>query len=374
MGSGIAQVCAQKQHQTFIFDIGTNVLNASKNNLEKIIAKLIEKGKWTKEQKDTFFSEIIWTDKLEDLKDCELIIEAIVENLEVKKELFSKLENIVSTTCILSSNTSSLSLTAIASTCKYPERFIGIHFFNPAPLMKLVEIIPALQTSEGVLNQSKAIINSLDKIPVVAKDTPGFIVNKVARPYYSESIKMYEEGFASIEEIDYCLTQSNPGFRMGPFALMDLIGHDVNYKVTETVWQSFYFDPRYKPAFSQKRLVEAGWLGKKSNRGFYNYANENSCNIEIDEIKKNKIVNRVLAMLINEAADTLYLNIASKEDIDKAMQYGVNYPKGLLQWADEIGISNVVKSLEDLMEEFGDDRYRVCPLLKKMKQENKNFY
>jgi 3-hydroxybutyryl-CoA dehydrogenase len=284
------------------------------------------------------------------------------------------LETIVSAECILASNTSSLSIASIASACQKPERVIGIHFFNPAPLMKLVEIIPAVQTAEATLQKSKSIIDSWQKITVVTKDTPGFIVNRVARPFYGEALRIYEEGLANIATIDWAMTEIG-GFRMGPFTLMDYIGNDINYTVTETVFSSFYYDPRYKPAFTQKRLAEAGYLGRKSGRGHYNYA-EGSTNPVADKNEELglKIFNRILVMLINEAADALFWNIASKEDIDLAMTNGVNYPKGLLKWADEIGIQNCINQLDELYNEYHEDRYRCSALLRRMGREGKMFY
>jgi len=239
--------------------------------------------------------------------------------------------------------------------------------------MPLVELIPAVQTSEDTLNKAKSIIDSWDKLTVIAKDTPGFIVNRVARPFYGEAIRIYEEGVADFATIDWAMREIG-GFRMGPFELMDYIGNDINYTVTETVFAAFYFDQRYKPSFTQKRMMEAGYLGRKSGRGYYDYSSENTPKANEDRELGKKILWRVLSMLINEAADALFLKIASREDIDLAMTKGVNYPKGLLAWADEIGIDNVLKQLEDLQAEYGEDRYRPSPLLKRMVKENKTFY
>jgi 3-hydroxybutyryl-CoA dehydrogenase len=196
----------------------------------------------------------------------------------------------------------------------------------------------------------------------------------VARTFYSEALRIYEEGFASYETIDFAM-KTIGNFKMGPFELMDFIGNDVNYTVTETVFTSFYFDPRYKPSFTQKRLVEAGFLGKKSGRGYYNY-NENT--VENQPIKDTKILqtifDRIFVMLINEAAEALFLNIASAKDIDNAMTKAVNYPKGLLAWADEIGINWCVEKLDELYNEYHEDRYRCSPLLRRMKRESKSFF
>ena len=238
--------------------------------------------------------------------------------------------------------------------------------------MPLVEIIPAVQTSESTLTKAKAIIDSWKKVTVIAKDTPGFIVNRVARPFYGEALRIYEEGVADFATIDWAMREIG-GFRMGPFQLMDYIGNDINYTVTETVFTAFYFDSRYKPSFTQKRMMEAGYLGRKSGRGYYDYSADTPKAIEDRELGK-IILWRVLVMLINEAADALFLNIATKDDIDLAMTKGVNYPKGLLAWADEIGIENVLIQLKNLQTEYGEDRYRPSPLLKRMVRENKTFY
>lgn len=374
MGSGIAQVAATSDAVVKIFDQDPSALESAKMKLEKILSRLIEKGRINSAEKERIQNNIKYTSKLEDLFDSELIIEAIIEDLEIKQKLFKSLEKGVSSNCILATNTSSLSVSAIASSLDKPERCIGIHFFNPAPLMKLVEVVPAIQSSEKIVNSSTELIRSWGKTVAVAKDTPGFIVNRVARPFYSEALRIYEEGLAEIEIIDETM-RSLGGFRMGPFELMDFIGNDVNYAVTESVFKSFYYDPRYKPSFTQKRLAEANYLGRKTGRGYYKYDENgtkisNSSGVEGEQF----ILDRILAMLINEAADAHYLNIASAEDIDIAMTKGVNYPKGLLAWADELGIDWCVKTLDELYFEYHEDRYRCSPLLRKMKREGKQFF
>ncbi len=374
MGAGIAQVAAQAGNNVVVIDTNETVLNKAKHSLQNTLSKLTEKGKLSAEKAAGIFSLISWELSINKLNESDLVIEAIVERLDIKQTLFAALEHIVSEQCILASNTSSLSVTSIASACNLPQRVIGIHFFNPAPVMELVEIVPALQTSQDIVAKSIAMIDSWNKKTVRTKDTPGFIVNRIARPFYSEAIRLYDEGVASIETIDHAMKVYG-GFRMGPFELMDLIGHDVNYAVTETVWSSFYFDPRYTPSFTQKRLVEAKWFGRKSGRGFYDYADtaikhEPELQAEVGK----DICWRVLVMLINEAANALFLHVASKEDIDLAMTKGVNYPKGLLQWADEKGIAACVEKLDALYEEYHEDRYRCSPLLRKMKASNTNFY
>jgi 3-hydroxybutyryl-CoA dehydrogenase len=381
MGSGIAQVAATSGCKVKLYDTNQAALDKAKAALKKILARLIVKGRIDDNESDRIQANISYVDNLKALSDSNLTIEAIIENLDIKKKVFSELESYVSEDCIIASNTSSLSIASIAASLQKPERCIGIHFFNPAPLMKLVEVIPALQTSEAVLQKSIETITDWKKVVAVAKDTPGFIVNRVARPFYGEALRIYEEGVADFATIDWSL-KTLGGFRMGPFELMDFIGNDVNYTVTETVFTAFYFDPRYKPAFTQKRFAEAGYLGRKSGKGYYDY-DENGKIVPrhsklVSESQKNKIgaqiYNRVLVMLINEAADALFLNVATAEDIDNAMTKGVNYPKGLLAWADEKGIDWCVSELDYLYSEYHEDRYRCSPLLRKMNKENRTFF
>ncbi len=338
------------------------------------MAKLVGKQKISAEKASEISKLIVFTGALADLKVSKLVIEAIVENIEVKQSVFRQLESVVTEHCVLASNTSSLSITSIASACSRPERVLGIHFFNPATLMPLVEIIPGIATDMVIANHCQALVNSFGKVTVMAKDTPGFIVNRVARPFYSEALRIYEEQLADMATIDWAMRELG-GFKMGPFELMDLIGHDVNYIVTETVWKQFYYDPRFKPSLSQKRLLEAGFLGRKSGRGFYDYREGADQPKPLkDEALGKYILNRILCMLINEACDTLYLGIASATDIDLAMTKGVNYPKGLLAWADEIGLAQVLVSLNALYDEYGEDRYRACVKLKQLVKQGKLFY
>ena len=374
MGSGIAQVAATTGCKVNLYDTNTEALEKSRVALDKVLTRLIEKEKIDKSEKSRIQNNITYVENLNELTNSNLVIEAIVENLEIKKKVFSELESIVSNDCIIASNTSSLSIASIASSLKKPERCIGIHFFNPAPLMQLVEIVPAIQTSKSVLDISVKIISDWGKTVAVAKDTPGFIVNRVARPFYGEALRIYEEGIADFATIDWSL-KTLGGFRMGPFELMDFIGNDINYTVTETVFTAFYYDSKFRPSFTQKRFAEAGYLGRKSGKGYYDYS-ENMVNTspKQDEVLAEKIFNRVLVMLINEAADALFWNIASAKDIDNAMTKGVNYPKGLLAWADEKGINWCVTKMDELYSEYHEERYRCSPLLRKMNRENKTFF
>ncbi len=374
MGSGIAQVAATNGHKVILYDINKEAVESARNSLVSLYVKLVEKGKYSREEADDILSKINYSDSFDKDLECDFFIEAVVEDLELKHEVFSSLDELTPPTTILATNTSSIPITAIASACKHPERVIGTHFFNPAPLMSLVEIVPGILTSNSTIDVAKSLMAEWGKTSVIAKDTPGFVVNRVARPFYGEALRILDEGIANIAAIDSAMKDIGK-FKMGPFELMDLIGNDVNFKVTKTVFESFYYDPRYKPSFTQRRLVEAGLLGKKSGRGFYNY-DDQSVNPKPsdDENLKIEIFFRILSMLINEAADAVFMNVASVEDVDLAMTKGTNYPKGLLQWADEIGIEKVVKRMSMLHETYAEDRYRVSPLLNKMLKEKKKFY
>jgi 3-hydroxybutyryl-CoA dehydrogenase len=349
MGAGIAQVASQSGHTVVLVDLNADQLERAKSNLAKTLSKLIEKGKITAAQKNEIESSIHYSSDINDFASCGLIIEAIVEDLAIKHKVFESLEKVVSENCILASNTSSLSIASIGSVLKNAKRVVGIHFFNPAPLMPLVEVIPAVQTSSETLNASVELIKSWGKTVVVCKDTPGFIVNRVARPFYGEALRIYEEGIADFATIDWAMTHFG-GFKMGPFTLMDYIGNDVNYAVTESVFQAFYYDPRFKPSFTQKRHKEAGFYGRKSGRGYYDYSE----GIVLPSPTE------------NEEYDAVFMQVASEQDIDLAMTKGVNYPKGLIAWSKEIGPKKVLSQLEELFNFYGEDRYRPNPLLRRV--------
>jgi 3-hydroxybutyryl-CoA dehydrogenase len=369
MGIGITQLAATAGHRVVLYDLNSDALKKAQTQLQIQINKLEEKGKLNASDAVALMGRIYFVEKKEALSDCKLIIEAIIENIQIKKSLFADLEHIVSTDCILASNTSSLSITGLASACKQPDRFIGLHFFNPVPIMQLVEIIPALQTDVVHIETLRKLVESWGKISVVAKDTPGFIVNRIARTYYSEALRIYEEGFADFATIDYAMT-SVYGFKMGPFALMDFIGNDVNYAVTQSVWESCYYEARYKPSVIQRNLVAANWLGKKSGRGYYNYESELPQADKSNEQLIGDIGWRILVMLINEAVDAYYFGIASKEDIELAMTRGVNYPKGLLQWAKESGYDHCIETMNRLFHNYHEERYRCSEGFRKLKSES----
>lgn len=368
MGLGIAQVAANADCTVIVIDNNASALHKAKQTLETTLCKLVEKNKINDQKKNEILQAITFSENIESTKDSEMVIEAIVENFDVKKNLFLQLESFVSSSCIIASNTSSISITALGGIMKHPQRFIGIHFFNPATIMPLVEIIPGFITDADTIAKCVDTIAEWGKTTVVCKDSPGFIVNKIARPYYGESIRIYEEGIANIETIDFAL-KTLGGFKMGPFELMDMIGNDVNYAVTKTVWEQFFFDTKYKPSFTQQRLVQSNLLGKKTGKGYYNYTEPTPLNIAKDLNLHATIFNRVMAMLVNEAYDALYMQIANEKDIETAMTKGVNYPKGLIQWGHELGLKNILNTLDDLFNQYHEERYRASVLLRRKANE-----
>ena len=366
MGIGIAQVAATSGCDVFLYDANSNQTEKSLVNLKNTLNKLVEKQKISAEKSDDIASKINPCNELSGLKDCDLIIEAIIENKEIKTKVFQELEELVSENCVISSNTSSISITSLSSELKNPERFIGIHFFNPAPLMPLVEIIPGLLTKENLATEIFSLMKSWGKIPVIAKDVPGFIVNRIARPFYGEALRIVEENLATVEQIDDAM-RTLGNFKMGPFELMDLIGIDVNFSVTKTVYQDYFYDPKYKPSLLQQRMSEAKLLGRKTRKGFYDYSENVEKSVpQKDEKLYEDIFLRIISMLVNEAVEAKRLKIASDEDLELAMQKGVNYPKGLLNWGKEIGYQKISETLQNLFEEYQEERYRQSPLLRKL--------
>lgn len=270
MGAGIAQVAAQAGHQVKLYDNREGVAQSSIDSMAKQLAKLVERNKFTAEQVQQILARLSVANSLDDFSDTGLVVEAIVENIDVKKSIFDALETICSANCILASNTSSISITRLAAGMKHPERMVGMHFFNPAPIMKLVEVVSGLATDSDVATCVYETALNWGKKPVYAASTPGFIVNRVARPFYAESFRLRQEQVADCATLD-ALLKGAGGFRMGAFELTDMIGHDVNYAVTCSVFDAYYGDFRFQPSLIQKDLVDAGFLGRKSGQGFYSY-------------------------------------------------------------------------------------------------------
>jgi 3-hydroxybutyryl-CoA dehydrogenase len=379
MGTGIAQVAAAAGHRVILGDAVRGATQKAQANIGRAMEREVQKARLSRDAADEVMSRIEYQweplgDDLASYKPCGLVIEAIVEDLAAKQALFQRLEAAAARDSVLATNTSSLSVASVASACSETGRVIGIHFFNPAPVLPLVEIIPWLGGDPSLTPAVRALIERWGKTPVIASDTPGFIVNRIARPFYGEAIRLLEEGVADAPTIDIAMKELG-GFRMGPFELMDFIGNDVNYAVTKSVFEGFFYDPRYKPSLTQRRLVESGFLGKKSGRGYYDYRDGSATPApNKDPVIAQLVFERILAMLINEAIDAVHMRVASPADIDLAMTKGVNYPKGLLAWGDEVGLPRVLGWLERLQSEYGEDRYRPSPLLRRMVRDGYGFF
>lgn len=490
MGAGIAQVAASSGHAVLLFDTRPGAANKAIADIGKVYEKLVDKGRMGAAEADLARERLIGVDSLAQMKDAALVVEAIVEDLDAKRRLFAELESIVDARCILATNTSSISVTALAAGLRHPGRLVGMHFFNPVPLMALVEVISGLATDKEVADTVYATAQAWGKDPVHAKSTPGFIVNRVARPFYAEALRLLQEGASDAPTLDAVMRDCG-GFRMGPFELMDLIGHDVNFSVTQSVHAAYFGDQRFTPSVLQQELVNAGFLGRKSGRGFYRYgedagkpvvqtephavrphtvgisvareaqssvlvpmearladagftithreplhgaeqreapalhtngaaifltdgrsateraaannhpntvvydllfdhahatrialARADQCGEEayqaavglfqaagfavtrLDDVPGMAVM-RTVAMLANEAADAVYQGVCSAAAVDIAMQKGVNYPRGPLAWADSVGLQHVVTVLSNLGASYGEDRYRVSPLLRR---------
>jgi 3-hydroxybutyryl-CoA dehydrogenase len=378
MGSGIAQVAASAGHRVVLADANTEVVTKARASIGASLDKLVANQRLDSDTRDAILARIEFVESplggLKAYHHCALVIEAVVEDLAVKQATFAALSSVVPPDTILASNTSSLSIASIARTCTNPERVIGAHFFNPAPVLPLVEIVPWMDTSSAVTRWTRDVVDSWGKITVLAADTPGFIVNRIARPFYGEALRIHDEGIADFATIDWAMKELG-GFRMGPFEVMDFIGNDVNFAVTSSMFESMFWEPRYRPSLTQKRLTDAGHFGRKSGRGYYRY--ENGATMpepNRDRALGTMIFERVLAMLINEAADAVFYRIASAQDIDLAMVKGVNYPKGLLAWSDELGSTWAFDRLVALQDEYGEDRYRPSALLRRTAHEKGRFH
>jgi 3-hydroxybutyryl-CoA dehydrogenase len=371
MGAGIAQVAAAHGHAVLLADAAPGAVARVRDGHAEAMAREVAKGRRTEADAQAVLGRITYVTgadaaALAPFATCGVVVEAIVERLEAKQALLRALEGITAPEALLASNTSSLSIAALAGSCTHRERVVGVHFFNPAPVMPLVEVIPAITTAPAVTAAARALAASWGKVTVQAADTPGFLVNRVARPFYGEALRLLEEGVADAATIDWAM-RTVGGFRMGPFALMDLIGLDVNFAVTRSVYDGTFGDPRYRPSLAQQRLVEAGWLGRKSGRGFFDHAPGAAAPAPVEDAALGQaIVDRVLAMLVNEAVEAVHLRLASVDDVELAMTTGVNYPRGLLAWGDDLGGATVLARLEALQAETGDPRYRPSVRLRQL--------
>ncbi len=397
MGAGIAQLAAQSGYSVLMYDIQDAFIERGMGNIRAVLQSRVDRGKMPQYEMDATVSRIRTTSNRDEAAGYDLIIEAAPEDLALKREIFASLSAQAGSDTILATNTSSLSITSLASAARHPELVVGMHFFNPAPVMPLVEVIASPQTSPEVVESVRGIAQSMGKTPVRSADMPGFIVNRVARPFYSEALKILGEGTASVTQIDEAMRLA--GFRMGPFELMDLIGVDINFAVTQSVYNAFFGEPRFRPHPIQQRMVEANTLGRKTGKGFYEYTNGEKgdhagrqtinlpdkravtfipehmtaaflANAELElpegDTRSGEIITRILVMIINEAACAAGEGLASVRDIDIAMRLGTNYPKGPLKWGDEIGLDMVQGILKSLTSSLADPRYRPAPLLWQM--------
>ncbi len=467
MGGGIAQVAAAAGHPVKLYDIRAGAVGKAIDGIRRDFEKLVAKQRMTAEAAQAAASRVEGANGTRELGGVKLAVEAVVENLEIKRQTFRELESVVTDDCIFATNTSSLSITAIAAGLKRPGRVVGMHFFNPAPVMKLVEVVSGLVTDRECADVVYATAAAWGKSPVHVKSTPGFIVNRVARPYYGEALRLLSEGAASAASIDAIMREAG-GFRMGPFELMDLIGLDVNFAVTQSAFDAYFGDPRYRPSLIQREMVEAGFLGRKSGRGFYLYG-ENAAAPEIESeapvahaeggrsvreslaqggtVEANGVkicvtdgrtatqramqptmenlvlvdlaldygtatrlatakarqcseeayrsavallqaagytitrvrdlpglvVMRTVLMLANEAADAVNQGVCTVADLNTAMRKGVNYPLGPLEWADRIGIGKVWAALHNIRSHYGEERYRVSPLMSEILWSRSRF-
>jgi len=378
MGAGIAQVASRAGHPVVLADASAAAVDRAREQLRTTLARDVEKQRLHAADADAIVGRITWIAGVDDLAafaSCALVVEAIIERLDAKQELFARLQPLLGPRAVLASNTSSLSIAAIGARCAHPERVVGLHFFNPAPVMPLVEIVPGIDPLDrddpGHPHRLTELMRRWRKVPVIASDTPGFIVNRVARPYYGEAIRLLDEGVADCATIDWAL-RSIGGFKMGPFELMDFIGHDVNFAVTCAVYEAMFHDPRYRPSLTQQRLVQAGRLGRKAGRGFYDHTPGAAAPAPTeDRALGESIVQRIVAMLINEACDAVHLGVATADDVDLAMTKGVNYPRGLLAWGDAIGPATVLATLDALADEYREDRYRASVYLRRAVQHGR---
>ena len=359
MGAGIAESAALAGLSVVMVDVREEALDLGRDTIEKDLKRRVKKGRLSEEERRASLERVSTTTALAACAGAPVIIEAVVEDIAVKSEVFADLEGIVTSETVLATNTSSLSVAGIAAATEHPERVVGMHFFNPVPAMRLVEVVTGPSTDPSAVSQVEEVAEQLGKTPIRVSDTPGFVVNRVARPFYLEALRLVEAG-GEPGPIDAAVRGA--GFRMGPLQLADLIGNDVNLTVSESLFERYYYHPRFRPSYLQRSMVEGGSLGRKSGRGFYDYGAENT--VEDNEIGLSEDVSlRVISCIVNEAFLALSEGVATDEDIDRAMKLGANYPKGPFEWVEEIGARSIVETLDSLRASNGD-AYLAAPALR----------
>jgi 3-hydroxybutyryl-CoA dehydrogenase len=359
MGAGIAESAVLAGLSVVMVDVREEALDLGRNTIEKDLKRRVKKGRLSEEERRASVGRVSTTTALEACEGASVAIEAVVEDIAVKSKVFADLEGIVANETVLATNTSSLSVAGIAAATEHPERVVGMHFFNPVPTMRLVEVVAGRSTDPSAVSRVEEMAEQLGKTPIRVSDTPGFVVNRVARPFYLEALRLVEAG-GEPGPIDAAIRGA--GFRMGPLQLADLIGNDVNLTVSESLFERYYYHPRFRPSYLQRSMVEGGLLGRKSGRGFYDYGAEKT--VEENEIGLSEDVSlRVISCIVNEAFLALSEGVATAEDIDRAMKLGANYPKGPFEWVEEIGARSIVETLDSLRAAYGD-AYLAAPALR----------
>jgi 3-hydroxybutyryl-CoA dehydrogenase len=361
MGAGIVESAALAGLATVMLDVTDEALERGRKTIEADLERRVGKGRLSDGRRREVLDLISTTTSLDDLATAPVAIEAVVEDVEVKRGVFSNLEAVVDEDAVLATNTSSLSVAGIAAACKHPERVIGMHFFNPVPAMKLVEVVAGSSTDPSATRRVVQLARTLGKTSIRVSDTPGFVVNRVARPFYLEALRMVEAG-EEPEQVDAAVR--NTGFRMGPLELADLIGQDVNLTVSESLFERYYYQPRFRPSHLQRSMVEAGLLGRKSGRGFYDYGADKVETVGETMEPSEDAARRIISCIVNEAFLALSEGVATAEDIDRAMKLGANYPNGPFEWAEEIGVRNILEILDSLRASHGD-AYLASPLMRR---------
>jgi 3-hydroxybutyryl-CoA dehydrogenase len=382
MGAGIAQVAAEAGIDVLVHDPVADAIERARDRIGGFLARKAEKGQLDPNEAADALTRIRPVATLESLAAADLVVEAIPEEIELKRDAFRRLDAVAPAGSILATNTSSLSVARIAAATADPGRVVGMHFFNPVPLMSLVEVVAGPMTRTEVVDVVALLARRLAKTPVVAADTPGFIVNRVARPYYLEAFRVVGEAAASVEAVDDAMR--GIGFKMGPFELIDAIGADVNFAVSASVFEQFFGDPRYRPHPLQRTLVDAGRLGRKTSGGCYDYAADGTRGGAWSglspavrgqrRLDSAQIEARILATLVNEAASAVADGVATPEAIDTAMRLGTNWPEGPLAWGERIGLPSVIHTLDALHASVPDGRYRATPLLRALADDGRSFF